>query len=89
MEKEQQEKIDERIQENIRLNSELVAEMLSFYRPALPDDEYVEYYTTEELHSMMARTLDFPPQDLARLLRRMGYHVMLMGMEWKWVMTRV
>lgn len=88
MEKGLQEKVDGRIQENIRLDSELAAEMLSCYRPATPGEECAEYHTTEELRSMMAPTLDIPTPDLARLLRRAGYHVHLTGMEWKWVMAR-
>lgn len=71
-----------------RTDAEIMADMLRAFRPARGMDVADAMMTTAELASTMAPTLRPDPNELARLLWRMGYRTVLTGGQFRWLMRR-
>lgn len=71
-----------------RRELELLAEMLSVFRPARREDASADFLTTEELLSMMSGTFRPDINTLAVALHAAGYRTALVGGEFRWMVRR-
>lgn len=71
-----------------RWELELLAEMLSAFRPARCEDPSADFLTTEELLSMMSGTFRPDINTLALALHAAGYRTALVGGALRWMMRR-
>lgn len=68
-----------------RMELELLAEMLSAFRPARREDPSADFLTTEELLSMMSGTFRPDINTLALALHAAGYRTALVGGALRWM----